>query len=143
MESEKKYLNEEKYQKTNKKVKVAGIILLILGIIAILAAIGLAIYVFTSGNVDENIVLFILGTLPLIFVGAVMLSFGMLVEYMGHAREINAYMTQQQIPVVKETVEEMTPIAKESAEEMAPAMGTIAKEITKGIKEGLKDEEGK
>lgn len=33
------------------------------------------------------------------------------------------------------------PVAKEGLEKMAPSMGTAAKEITKGIKEGLEDEE--
>ncbi len=33
------------------------------------------------------------------------------------------------------------PIAKEVIEKIAPSVGVAAKEIAKGIKEGLKDEE--
>ena len=33
------------------------------------------------------------------------------------------------------------PIAKEGIDEMAPTIGNAAKEIAKGIKKGLKDEE--
>lgn len=45
-------------------------------------------------------------------------------------REINAFYVQQQMP-----------IAKEGIEQMAPTAGVAAKEIAKGIKQGLKDEE--
>lgn len=47
-----------------------------------------------------------------------------------HLRQISAYMAQQQMP-----------IAKESIEKIAPSVGVAAKEITKGIKEGLEDDE--
>jgi len=47
-----------------------------------------------------------------------------------HGREINAFYAQQQIP-----------IAQEGMEKMAPSMGNAAKEIAKGIKQGLNDEE--
>lgn len=45
-------------------------------------------------------------------------------------REITAFTTQQVMPIAKEGIEKMT-----------PTIGNVAKEITKGIKEGLKDEE--
>lgn len=47
-----------------------------------------------------------------------------------HRREMLAYSAQQ-----------VMPIAKEGAEKMAPTAGKVAKEVVKGIKEGLKDEE--
>lgn len=47
-------------------------------------------------------------------------------------REIAAFATQQ-----------MMPVAQEGIEKMAPSIGTVAKEVTSGIKEGLKDEEKK
>ena len=46
-----------------------------------------------------------------------------------NGREINAFYAQQQIPV-----------AQESIEKMAPSVGNAAKEIAKGIKEGLDKE---
>ena len=59
-------------------------------------------------------------------------------------REIFAFTTQQVMPVAKEGIEEMAPtitkVAKKGIEEMAPAIGNVAKEISKGIKEGTKDD---
>ena len=130
MEKRKEYLNEENYQRANKKVNKAGTFLLIAGFITIVIAILIAIYVFTSGDIESHILLFILITLPLIFVGSSLFMFGSMAKFAGHAREINAYMTQQQMP-----------IAQEGIEKMAPSAGVAAKEIAKGIKEGLKDNE--
>ena len=48
-------------------------------------------------------------------------------------REILAYTVQQVMPVAKEGIDKISPT-------IAKATGNIAKEITKGIKEGLKDE---
>jgi len=45
-------------------------------------------------------------------------------------RNIFAFKTQQVMPV-----------AKEGIEKMSPTFGTVAKDITKGVKEGLKDKE--
>lgn len=48
-------------------------------------------------------------------------------------REIMAYTVQQVMPVAKEGIDKISPT-------IANATGNIAKEVTKGIKEGLKDE---
>ena len=48
---------------------------------------------------------------------------------------------QSVLPVAEETIEKVTPTIKKVGEELSPLYGTIAKEITKGIKEGIKDEE--
>ena len=48
----------------------------------------------------------------------------------GNGREINAYMTQQKMPIKQETISSITPTISESA-----------KAIARGIKEGLKEEE--
>ena len=45
-------------------------------------------------------------------------------------RDLMAYYTQQQMPIVKEGIDEM-----------APTVGNAVKEITKGIKDGLKDDD--
>ena len=62
-------------------------------------------------------------------------------------REILAFHTQQVMPVAQEGIEKMAPtIGKAGAsitKEMAPAYGEIAKEISKGIKEGLKNDDEK
>ena len=62
-------------------------------------------------------------------------------------REILAFHAQQVMPVAQEGIEKMAPtIGKTGAsitKEMAPAYGEIAKEISKGIKEGLKNDDEK
>jgi hypothetical protein len=62
-------------------------------------------------------------------------------------RSIMAFTAQQTIPVVQEGVEKVAPsmakVAKEVGHEMAPLYGEVAKEISKGIKEGLKEDEVK
>lgn len=62
-------------------------------------------------------------------------------------REILAFHAQQVMPVAQEGIEKMAPtIGKAGAsitKEMAPAYGEIAKEISKGIKEGLKSDDEK
>ena len=59
-------------------------------------------------------------------------------------RNIMAYGMQQTMPVMQEGIEKMAPsigkAGKSMAKEMAPVYGDIAREITKGIKEGLKEE---
>ena len=62
-------------------------------------------------------------------------------------REILAFHAQQVMPVAQEGIEKMAPtIGKAGAsitKEMAPAYGEVAKEISKGIKEGLKGDDEK
>lgn len=72
--------------------------------------------------------------IPCIIVG-VFISFASLVaKFMvftiTHRREIMAYTTQQVMPV-----------AKEGIEDIAPTIGNVGKELAKGIKEGLNDDE--
>ena len=56
-------------------------------------------------------------------------------------REILAFHAQQVMPVAQEGIEKMAPTIGKAgasiAKEMAPAYGEMAKEISKGIKEGL------
>ena len=62
-------------------------------------------------------------------------------------REIAAFSAQQMMPIAQEGIEKMAPSVGKAgasiAKEMAPTYGQIAKEISKGIKEGLKGEEKK
>lgn len=114
----KQYLNEEKYQKNKKKLNGTGTILLIIGGIMVLFG-----FIMSFGF--HKLGLFIFAVIGMALVG-----FGAQAKMLGKGREISAFFAQQQMPV-----------AKEGIEEMAPTMGKAAKEITKGIKEGLKDEE--
>ena len=147
---EKKYLNEENYQKTNKKVKLIGNVLIITGLILLIGGFFLLVSGFlgfgreitngmnmgqdgiNSGNVFSSFGGFALGgfmMVPGLFITVV----GFMVRFLiGNRREITAYTAQQTIPVAKEIVDETTPT-------MAKAAGTIGKEIAKGIAEGLKE----
>ena len=62
-------------------------------------------------------------------------------------RNIAAYYVQQTMPVASEGIEKIAPsIGKAGAsvvKEMAPVYRDIAKEVGKGLKEGMKDEEEK
>lgn len=122
------YLNEEQYKKNNQKVKTAGLVLMVIGIIMLIVAL-FVIKVpdmgeegwFETKTTSTRLKMF---GLFLTIIGCVIRFF------IGNQRQINAYMAQQQIPIVQEGMEKM-----------APSMGKAAKEITKGIKEGLKDDE--
>lgn len=66
--------------------------------------------------------------------GVFVIFFGLIVSagifLAAFGRNIFAFQTQQVMPV-----------AKEGIEKMSPTFGTVAKDITKGVKEGLKDKE--
>ena len=65
--------------------------------------------------------------------GAMIAFIGLILRFLiGNGREITAYSAQQVMPV-----------AKEGIEEMAPTVGYAAKEIAKGIKEGINEADGK
>lgn len=50
-------------------------------------------------------------------------------------------LTSKRREIVAFSAQQIMPVAQEGIEKMAPSAGVAAKEITKGIKEGLKDEE--
>lgn len=115
----KEYLNEEQYKKNKKKLSLIGILMLCVGLP--LAIIGFATTFIMH---SENNLFF------LMFLGMPMIFIGFFLIMTSHMREISAFTAQQQMP-----------IAKEGIEKISPAMGTAAKEIAKGVKEGLKDED--
>ena len=152
-----KYLSEEKYQEDNKKVKKIGKTLLIVGVvILIISAIIIVLGFFGFGNTAVNSAVNsvgsnasdgemqktaagIFGSFGLIALGGFVntIGFGLtiagaIVMIISHRREITAYTTQQVMPV-----------AQEGIEKMAPTIGNAAREITRGIKEGLNDAEKK
>ena len=163
------YLNEEQFKKNNQKVKTAGLIVMIIGLCLVCAAIFVLISasqmeasitkkpsVDVSGLLDvdsqdsalswfessvqsmttesearsaqmsrQSTGMFML--LPGIFITIV----GCMIRFVvGNQRQIMAYQVQQGMH-----------IAQEGMEKMAHSMGNAAKEIAKGIKEGLKDDE--
>ena len=50
------------------------------------------------------------------------------------------YMFTKRREIAAFSAQQMRPIVEEGIEKMAPSVGNAAKEIAKGIKEGLKDE---
>ncbi|MBQ1813037.1 MAG: hypothetical protein II119_03740 [Bacilli bacterium] len=132
---ENKYLNEEQYQKANRKIKIAGTIVIVLG----LALLGFGIYTLIMSNkiVEPSMTssnwfsvssskmkmqsMGMFMVIPSIFVIIV----GCMIRFViPNQRQIMAYKLQQMIPLTKEGVEEMTPTMKK-----------VASEITKGIKD--------
>ena len=128
MNNENQYLNEKKYQKIKKG-------LITIGIISIVIAIVLLVLALTKKVPDmKEDSWFELETARMfLFMGAFIfgLMIPMIVFPIAFARDINAFNAQSTIPV-----------AKEAVNEMAPTAGNVAKEVSKGIKEGL-DEENK
>lgn len=114
----KEYLNEEQYQNNKKKFNGIGTILLIVGGIMVLVG-----FIMSFGFHKLGFFIFDV-------IGMALVGFGAQAKMIGKGREINAFFAQQRMP-----------IAKESIEKVAPSAGVAAKEIAKGIKEGLKDEE--
>ena len=112
------YLSEEQFQKTNKKIKKTGVVLMLVGVVLVIIGI-----IIVLQEIEYGAIGIVLGFFAC-FVGLVLRFF------IGNQRQINAYFSQQAMP-----------IAKENIEKIAPTVGNAAKEISKGIKEGLKEEE--
>ena len=122
----KEYLNEEQMQRTKKKINLIGKILLIVGGLSFVTC-----AVLTFGKFDIDIELKGLLGFGMVFSFA-FVGFGMMALFVGHQREITAFMAQQQMPV-----------AKEGIEKMAPTAGVAAKEISKGVVEGIEEAKSK
>ena len=162
-------LNEEKYQKTNGKIKLLALIILLVGLIVG----GFLIYtgVSNSKSIDKNKVqvekneefmkngfseryyelqdelhkaqsngfYFTFG--PFIIITACMFSGAIYLS--SKSREIAAYKAQQIMPVAQEGMEKMAPsvakVGKTMAEEMAPVYKDLAKEIAPAYGEIAKE----
>lgn len=98
---------------------------------------------------------YFMGGIMLILVGC---GAGLNLLFMAFGRNILAFGAQSTVPVAKEVIEDVAPIigkaygeaAKAAAhglsaasKDMGPAFGTIAKEVSKGIKEGFKEDKPK
>lgn len=150
--NKKEYLNEENYNNTNEKVKKIGNVLLIIGLVLLVGGFIFTITGFLGfgsqitngmemgqeginpGSIFSSFGGFALGGFmmaPGLFLTAV----GFIVRFLiGNRREITAYTTQQVMPIAQEGIEKMAPT-------VGSAVGTIGKELAKGIKEGIKEAE--
>ena len=97
-------------------------------------------HLMSNGKIMFSLVPALMVLLPCLTIG------GMLI-LTSKRRNIMAYTMQQTMPVAQEGIEKMAPTIGKAgasiAKEMAPVYGEIAKEIGKGIKEGMKDEDKK
>lgn len=120
------YLNEEKYNKIKKILKTIGLISLCIGITLLIIS-----FIIRVPNMSEEGWFEASKTKGLL--QGLSFVFGLLVPlpifFMAYGREITSFTIQQHMPIVKEGVEKMT-----------PTMGNVAKEIAKGVKEGLKED---
>ena len=147
----KEYLNEEQYQQNVKKLKKTGKIVLIVGICMLIVG-----FIFTvlgvmgfgktginaiSGNgiALEKTAKGIFGGFGLVafggfldMTGSFVTAVGVIIMFIAHRREITAFTTQQVLPV-----------GKEGIEKISPSISIAAKEIAKGIKEGLNEADKK
>ena len=123
----KEYLNEEKYQKVKKVLVTIGCISLIIGIGLFVGSFFVKVPAMGQDGWFEAKKL----QSTLRFVA---FPFGLMIPlmtfFMAFRREMTAFSAQQVMPV-----------AKESIEKISPSVGVAAKEIAKGVKEGLKDDE--
>lgn len=124
---EKEYLNEEKFQKANNKVKWGGRIAIIIGLTMII----IGIFVIKVPEMGEKGWFESESTrMFLIFPGIFITMVGCMIRFIvANQRAILAYQAQQ-----------VRPVAQEGIEKMAPSAGVAAKEIAKRIKEGLEEE---
>ena len=150
MENKKEFLTEENYNNTNKKVKKIGNVLIIVGLILLVGGFILVVSGFlgfgsqlnngmelgqegvNAGGIFSSFGGFTLGgflMVPGLFITAI----GIIIRFLiGNRREITAYTTQQVMPLAQEGIEKMAPT-------VGNAVGTIGKELAKGIKEGINE----
>lgn len=143
----KEFLNEEEYKKINKKVKIGGLIVLLIGVCLVIGGIAVVVsasFMKVPSMGDSNWFDASSAQMGRQALGAFMIIPGIFVTVVGcmirfgiaNRREIMAYQLQQMMPLAQEGTEKMTPTAAKSSR-------TIARETVKGIKEGLSDEERK
>lgn len=66
---------------------------------------------------------------------------GFFISFLAFGVTIMVFTTLNRRKIMAYGMQDMRPLAEEGIEKMAPTAGVAAKEIAKGIKEGLKDEE--
>lgn len=155
MDNQEEFLTEERYKKTKRKITLIALLIFLIGIAIGGGMIGKGLSIKNSidfpkveaqksaefrengfsekyyelqSQLDKEfpaIALIMLGG----FVTIVSCGFSISVFMSTKRRELSAYQVQQ-----------MRPIAEEGIEKMSPAVGAAAKEIAKGIKEGIKEE---
>ncbi len=145
------YLNEEKYQKVKKVLKIIGFLSIAVGVtLLIISFIIKTPKMGEPGWYDSETRKQMLRALAFVFG----LMIPMVTLSIAYGREIASFQMQQHMPIAQESIKTMAPtvgqagkeIAKEMApaygeiaKEMAPVYGEIAKEVGKGIAEGINE----
>lgn len=162
----KEYLNEENFQKNNKKVKIAGNIVICIGLFLIISAIVVIVLSHrakstntdflntsdyydmsspdwyeksvTAMNAKHNLATSQMGQEALgmfLLIPGIFITFvGFMIRFgIGNQREIVAYQIQQIRPIAEEGFDK-------GVQKVTPVIGNVAKEIAKGIKTGLSDD---
>lgn len=153
------YLSEERYQRSNTKVKTIGKILLIIGVITLIIGFILVIFGFVgTGNSaingfnsmqNEMVNDFntgsrnpvqinasgIFGNIGLFALGGFMTSGGFILVIAGGISMFIAHRRE----ITAYTTQQVMPVAQEGIQKMAPTIGNAAKEIAKGIKLGINE----
>jgi len=145
--AENKYLNEEKYQKAKKKLSLVALLILVIGL-------SIGGYLIYKGVAKP-------GTSKVEELKVVLENKKSKLENKGIRYNVFAKYTDGESYDLKIITDVLDPshsrcefdeyknntitkkycAAKEGINEMAPTVGNVAKEITKGIKNGLKDNE--
>lgn len=157
------YLNEDNYKRINKKIKLAGTIvifiaisLIVIGLIIKISSMGVQVPDMGSENwfeMETTKSSMSFGGIGLIMFGVWLSFVGCIIRFfIGNRREIMAYGVQTTMPIAQEgmkvmapvvaetgatIIKTMAPVMKDVAVEMSPAYSEIAKGIAQGIKEGL------
>lgn len=113
-------MNEQEHNATKKKLRIIGIILLVIGAACAITGFLDFSLCFVSTTVPTLFFLIFLG-FPMIFIGTVLLIFGF-------KKEIGTYIKNESVPVINEAADELKPAVKS---------------VVSAVKEGLKGEEPK
>jgi hypothetical protein len=73
------------------------------------------------------------GSIPFFMIGAWVIIVSCMISS-------SIYMITKRREIMEFTVQQVMPVAQEGIDKMAPTVGKAAKEITKGIKDGMKDD---
>jgi len=150
-----KYLNEERYQKTKKKLQTVALIILVVGILCggllLFKGINTEKIDKTALRAEQNQEFMQNGFSEKYYElqeelrkddsKYVFIGLGIFVLITSGFTSLAIYLTTKRREIAAFGAQQMMPIAQEGIDTMAPTVGNAAKEIVKGVKKGLKEEE--
>ncbi len=124
-----KYVNEETHARMKKKLKKAGKVLLILGLLVAATGIALLAFGISTDSLKHSTIGFIAGGGFMLVGGFGMCSVAGALFYVAHAREIAAFGASTIAPIAGETTNYL-------AEKTSPGVEKLADAIAKGVRSG-------